>query len=393
MSRKAASGSGSIRKKTVATKSGKSRTYWEGRAVVGYDGGTGKPIRKSVSAPTQSECRKKLAALVQSVETGTYVQQTDVTVEQWLACWITDYLEQKATVKTLQTYRTAVNCHINPAIGAIKIQRLTAMQIQRLYSKMTDAGLSAQTVRITGAVLKGALKQAVRLGMISDNPALRAELPARGKTEVRPLQEDEIPRFLHEIHGHEFENAYKLCLFVGLRRGEALGLSWDNVDLERSEIRVCQQLQEGPDGLSIIHRTKSGRPRTIRVPEIALISLRDERSRQLQNRLRAGQAWDNPGNLVFTDPLGGIHHSGRFYYEFKKIAEAIGRPELKPHDLRHSAATVALANGVDVKSIQQTLGHSDASMTLNVYLHATEQMKKSAADKIDSFYDGLLIAK
>ena len=146
---------------------------------------------------------------------------------------------------------------------------------------------------------------------------------------------------------------------------------------------------EGKGEYQITPSTKSGKPRTIEPPRIAFEYLRAERVKQLENRLRAGPAWSNPDDLVFTDEAGGHYAIHTFYKRFKAIAASIGRPDARPHDLRHTAATVAIASGADIKSVQDLLGHATASFTLNVYAHTSEQMMKDTAARMQSYYDGL----
>lgn len=187
-------------------------------------------------------------------------------------------------------------------------------------------------------------------------------------------------------------NAFALCLFAGLQEGECLGLSWEQVDFQRGRITISQQLQhEKKKGGAyyIAPTTKSGKPRTIEPPPIAFQYLKAERNRQLENRFRAAELWSNPDDLVFTDETGRHLAIMTFYRRFKKIAAAIGRPDARPHDLRHTAATVAIASGADIKSVQDLLGHATASFTLNVYAHTSEKMMQDTAARVQSYYDGL----
>ena len=137
--------------------------------------------------------------------------------------------------------------------------------------------------------------------------------------------------------------------------------------------------------------TKSGKPRTIEPPPIAFEYLWAERRKQAENRLKAGPVWNNPDDLVFTNEQGRHYVILTFYKNFKKIAASIGRPDARPHDLRHTAATVAIASGADIKSVQDLLGHATASFTLNVYAHTSEQMMKDTAARMQSYYDNLTV--
>ena len=150
-----------------------------------------------------------------------------------------------------------------------------------------------------------------------------------------------------------------------------------------------QKNKTGDKEYFISNSTKSGKARTIKPPDIAFDYLRDEQTKQLGSRLRAGKAWSNPHNLVFTDNLGGHYAIFTFYINFKRIAASIGRPDARPHDLRHSCATVALASGSDIKSVQSLLGHATASFTLDVYGHTSEKMMQDTANRMQSYYTSL----
>ena len=384
MAKKNASGNGTIRQRPDGR--------WEGRATVGIHPGTGKPIRRSVYADTKTECAKLLRQLVKAVDDGTYQTPNQMTVSQWLDEWIETFVKPSVKPLTLAAYRTSIRTHIVPEIGATRLQSIRGIQIQKLYNHMIEKGLSAKTVKNTSAILHKSFGVAIKQGYLSANPCDAAELPKATNKEITPLTDADIPLFLQAIDTHRFRNAFALCLFGGLREGECLGLSWDQVDFAHRQITVNQQLQKSKEANAqyyISATTKSSKSRTITLPAIAISYLHDEYRRQSENRLRAGAAWDNKWNLVFTDPLGKHLIPVTFYKDFKKIAAAIGRPDARPHDLRHTAATVAIASGADIKSVQSLLGHATASFTLNVYAHSTERMMQDTADRMQAYYDTL----
>lgn len=385
---RAAAGAGSIRQRSDGT--------WEGRVSVGTDPGTGKPIRRSIYGSTQAEVRKKITAILREVDNGTYQAPDKTTVSDWLDTWMKTFCVTKVKPLTYSTYETVIKTHIKPAIGAIKLQSVKGIHIQKLYNGMTEKGLSAKTVKNTAAILHKAFSVALKQGMMQVNPCDAAELPKAQHKEIKPFTDAEIPHFLEAIESHPMRNVYALCLFAGLREGEALGLSWSQVDFKSGRITVSQQLQrEKKKGgvYYIADTTKSGKPRTIEPPPIAFEYLQAERVRQMENRLAAGPLWNNPDDLVFTDGTGKHLAIHTFYKHFKKIAEGIGRPDARPHDLRHTAATVAIAAGSDIKSVQDLLGHATASFTLNVYAHTSEQMMKDTASRMQNYYDNLTAKK
>lgn len=384
MARKAAKGGGTIRQR----KDGR----WEARYTVGRDPGTGKQVQRSVYGSTQKEVRQKLAQAVAAIDSGTYQAPNKITVSAWMQEWLTTFCEGKIKPLSYQTYAGLIKNHINPAIGAVGLQAVKGADIQKLYNGMTKAGLSGKLVRNVSAVLHKSFNMAIKQGIIRANPCDSAELPKIERHEIKPLSDAEIPLFLAAIDGSSMRNAYALCLFAGLREGECLGLSWKQVDFQRGRITVSQQLQQRKTGgcmYYIAPSTKSGKPRTIEPPPVAFEYLRAEKARQAENRLKAGPIWDNPDDLVFTNESGRHYAILTFYKNFKKIAASIGRPDARPHDLRHTAATVAIASGADIKSVQDMLGHATASFTLNVYAHTSEQMMKDTAARMQNYYDGL----
>ena len=181
------------------------------------------------------------------------------------------------------------------------------------------------------------------------------------------------------------EGAFDALSFLEIGCNAVALNSTSNVRKLLDEIKA----QTGNKDYFIADTTKIGKPRTIKPPAIAFDYLIDEQSKQISNRLRAGKAWSNPHNLVFTDEIGGHYAVGTFYKRFKRIAESIGRPDARPHDLRHSCATVALASGADIKSVQSLLGHATASFTLDVYGHTSEKMMQDTANRMQNYYNTL----
>lgn len=379
-----ASGGGTIRQRSDGR--------WDAWVTVGHNPGTGKPIRRSIYGSTQAEVRKQMTAVLRELDRGTYQAPNRITTAAWFEEWLTTFCANKVKPLTYQSYTGIIKNHIVPAVGAMELQAVKGVHIQRLYNDVTAAGLSGKTVKNISAVLHKAFSVAVKQGMIPANPCEGAELPKASRHEIAPLTDAEIPAFLAAIDVSPMRNAYALCLFAGLREGECLGLSWRQVDFQRGRITISQQLQREKTKNAryyIADTTKSGNPRTIEPPPVAFEYLQAERVKQAENRLKAGLLWSNPDDLVFTDETGRHYAFSSFYKRFKRIAASIGRPDARPHDLRHTAATVAIASGADVKSVQDMLGHATASFTLNVYAHTSEKMIQDTAARMQSYYDGL----
>lgn len=327
-----------------------------------------------------------------SLTNGTYQEPTKMTVGGWLDEWMENYVRPTVKPLTVSSYEAAIKNHIKPAIGNIQLQALRGSHIQKLYNSMKDNGLAAKTIKNTGAILHKAFSVAMKQGLMATNPCDAADLPKGKAREITPLTDAQIPLFLEAIQNDPYCNAFALCLLAGLREGECLGLSWSQVDFENGRITISQQLQkEKKKGgkFYIADSTKSGKPRIVEPPPIAFRYLRAEKKKQLQNRLKAGEYWDNPFDLVFTEANGRNIIFQTFHSHFKKIAASIGCPDARPHDLRHTCATVAISSGADIKSVQSLLGHATASFTLNVYTHTSDKMRTDTASRMQSYYDNM----
>ncbi len=387
--KKNASGSGTIRKKTVS-KNGKSYSYWEARVTTGFDPGTGKQIQKSITGKTQKEVREKLQTVVVSINEGSYVEPSKMTLSDWLDQWLADYLKN-VKPRTVDSYSINCEIHIKPILGGIRLGKLTPMDIQRFYNgltnKITGEPLSAKTKANIHGTLHRALATAVRIGLIPKNPADHAELPRIRRKEIKPLDEEDIQRFMRTIRGHKYELIYLVTLFTGMREGEVLGLTWDCVDFASGRVTVKQQLQKvrNSKGVYVLSSPKNGKSRVLTCAKYVMGLLETQKERQEANRRFAGEAWQNKWDLVFTNELGGNLCAQTVYLHFKNLAEQAGVPEARFHDLRHSYAVAALRAGDDIKTVQENLGHHTAAFTLDTYAHVTERMKQDSADRMDRF--------
>jgi integrase len=397
MSRKAASGTGTIRKKTVA-RSGKEYTYWEARYTEGVDPGTGKQIQRSISGKTQKEVSQKLKAATAALDAGTYTAPSKMTVGEWLDIWAKDYLGG-VKPRTVDNYRAVIRNHIKPALGAVKLEALNAHAIQGFYNGLGDerdgkAGLSPKSVKNVHGVLHKALQQAVKVNYIRFNPAEACELPRIERPELNPLDDDQIAAFLQAIKGHRFETLFAVTLFTGMREGEVLGLKWDRINFKDGTLTVDQQLQQGRvSGREYqLVSTKNGKGRTVTPASFIMGVLKRHRASQSEARLKAGELWEDSG-FVFTDELGHHLTQPTVYSSFKRVVARIGRPDARFHDLRHSYAVATIRSGDDIKTVQGNLGHATAAFTLDVYGHVTNQMKRESAARMDSYIKSVLVNK
>lgn len=388
MPRKAAAGSGTIRKKEIV-RNGTKYVYWEGRYMAGRDPLTGKPVRKSITGKTQKEVAQKLREVVSSGSDSAYNPNSGITLEKWLNLWITDYAGEKKET-TIANYKMWIDTRIIPALGKIKLENLQAHDIQRFYNGIKES-VSAKTVRNIHGVLHSALAQAVRNRIIPYNPSDACALPKVEKREITPVVDDDLTAFLDAIKGHKFEDVYLVDIFTGMRQGEILGLTWDCVDFAKSRICVNKQLVRvrGGNGEHFLRSTKKDNIRYIAIPGIVSDRLKAIREHQRELAAEEPCAYQNDMNLVFTDDTGKYLVEITVYKSLKKIFAGIGLPESRFHDLRHSYAVALLEADVDVKTLQNNLGHSNISTTLDIYAHVTQRLQKDSADKLEKFVSGL----
>lgn len=378
------SAAGTIRKKTV-TRGGKSYSYWEARATVGYDPGTGKQIQKSVTGKTQREVSQKLTELLKSVNDSSYTPPDKRTVSSWADTWASEYLGG-VKPRTADSYKSMIERHIKPSIGALRLVNLRGEDVQRFYNKLQKNGLSPKTIKNIHGTLHKALQQAVENRYIPFNPSDSCKLPKAEKAEMKPLDDNQIAQFLRTVKGHRYEDLYIVTLFTGMRQGEVCGLMWDCVDLDTGTILVKRQLQsprKKGDGYYLAS-TKNSKGRSLTVAPFVVAALRRVKVAQLENRLRYGEIWEDTG-FVFTNEIGQHLRPKGVYDDFKKIMEQMGCPDVRFHDLRHSYAVASLRSGDDLKTVQENLGHATAAFTLNTYAHVTEQMKRDSANRMEQF--------
>ena len=382
MGRKAASGAGTIRKKTV-TRSGKEYTYWEARFTAGRDPGTGKQIQRSITGRTQKEVAQRLKAATMAVDEGTYTAPAKMTVGAWLDVWAADYL---GSVKpaTVQVYKNNIRLHIKPAVGAVGLSELRPHMVQKFVNGL---GLSPASVRLAYKVLHQALEKAVKLGYIPRNPAADCALPRMEQKEIHPLEDEQAAALLQAVKGGRLELLVSVALFTGCRLSELLGLTWDCVDFQNGTVLIGKQLarpeHRAESGLFI--SPKNGKSRTITPAPSVLKNLKEQRRRQAEMQIKAGPLWDNPHGLIFTDQVGGPLNQKPVEEQFSAAVKAAGLECVRFHDLRHTYAVNAIRAGDDIKTIQGNLGHASAGFTLDRYGHFTERMKQDSAARMEGF--------
>ena len=248
--------------------------------------------------------------------------------------------------------------------------------------------LSPKTIKNVHGILHRALDQAIIERLIKDNPTNRCNLPKIEQKKITPLESDDISRFIDAIKGHKYENIFFVTLFCGLRESEVLALTWDCVDFENNLILINKQLvtsthHVGPE--YSLGPTKNSKERYVTVAPSVMNKLIKQKENQNMMAERAGSAWNNEWNLVFTNELGEHLKQNAIYKAFKRVVRDLGIPDVRYHDLRHSYAVAAIESGDDIKTVQSNLGHATASFTLDVYGHVSRKMQMRSAENMERY--------
>lgn len=360
----------------------------------------GKLKQKFFYGKTRQEVAEKLNKALAEVRQGTYVEPSKLTVGEWLDTWLKEYARPHIRPSTWQNYEMVIRVHIKPAIGSLQLKQLQAAHLQRLYNEKREngrvdgrGGLSARTVRIIHTVMHASLKQALKEGLVARNVAEATTLPRQQKKELRVLTLEEEQRFIAAVAGDRLGTAFLLDLASGMRLGELLALRWQDVDLKEGVIRVRQALSrvkvpDGPTKTALIFqepKTAKGK-RSIPLPEWAIAALKAHKARQAQEKLLLGLAYQDNG-LVFATEEGKPIEPRNFIRKFYQLREKAGLPkDVNFHALRHTYATRLLEANEHPKVVQELLGHSQISMTLDTYSHVLPELKKAAAAKLNNLW-------
>ena len=379
MAKKRANGEGNIRKRSDGR--------WEGRYTAGYHPETGKRIIKNVLGKTQAECKAKLKKAIEESHALAVGRADEYTVAAWLRTWFDLYAKPHIRPSTMNYYHRNIEQHIIPAIGDIPLNKLTTRDLQKLYNdlqsngrlrkvqKKEKPGLSNSTVRGIHMMLHNAFERAVKERLIPRNPTEDCIAPKIQKFEMQILQPEHIKEYLNAANARGLLPMFYLELVSGLRKGELTALLWSDLDIQNRTIYVSKQYVKNPNGELTLSRPKTETSvRKVSIPQDAVDLLIAEHGKHPENPYM----FPSPvtGEMYYPDSVVNLH---------KKILKDAGLPHIRFHDLRHTFATLALQNGVDVKTVSSMLGHYDAGFTLRTYTHATRQKQDEAAQTMGSF--------
>jgi integrase len=352
---------------------------WQAAFTTGYNT-IGNPTRKNLYGATRTEVHRKLTKALRERDQGLPASDERQTVGAFLSQWLAGRTNLRA--KTAQSYRELIEGHLIPGIGKKALTKLSPYDVQGFLQAKTKAGYSARTVEYLRAILRAALNTAMAWELIQRNAAALADPPKRESADIHPFTAEEARRFLEAIRGHRLEALFSVTLALGLRKGEALGLGLQDVDLEARVVTVRRSLQrvqigDEPSRLELSEVKTDRSRRRIPLPKFVVEVLRGHLQRRARERLQARGRWEESG-LMFCTPIGTPIDPRNALAEFHQALKAAKLPRRSFHSLRHSCATLLLNQGVSARTIMEILGHSSIRVTMDAYAHVFPAIQQEA---------------
>jgi integrase len=342
--------------------------------------------RKWFYGTTREEVHRKMTAALHAMNTGSLADSRGLTVSDYLNQWLDEVVRPSVRTWTYRGYEVHVRLHINPVVGHMSLERLDPRHVQSMLNQKLKDGMAPKSVRYIRGTLRNALNQAVKWGLVVRNAAALVDGPRVPTYEIQAFTPDEARQFLLAARGDRLEALYSVALTLGLRQGEALGLRWQDVDVRLGYLRVARQLQRF-DGVFQLVEPKTARSRrTIVMPPSISKILDEHRTRQTEERAKGGKDW-NEWDLVFTRADGHPLDGTVVTHQFHRFLTNAGLPQRRFHDLRHSCATLLLAQGVSPRVVMEILGHSHIALTMNTYTHVVPELRRDAAQRMEQLLD------
>ena len=343
---------------------------------------TGEKKRAYFYGKTQAEARAKAERARQRLTQGAPVRDASRTFADWLGEWQATFLEASNRARSTKTMHAGYcKTWIIPTIGHIRLDRLTVADVNRLMLAMRDAGKADATRRNCYTTLRKSLDDAVLSGLLASNPAHKVSQPRAKRQEARFLTTDEASRLLTGADGLRYAAVLRFILGTGLRRGEALALRWEDIDLERGTARVKGSLVRQKGGLVVSDTKTETSRRTVALSPAIVTLLTRHKAAQAAERLQAGSLWNDSG-FVFTTATGAAVEPQNLLRTVRSAAKRAGLAGVKVHTLRHTYATTALLHGVPLKVVSVNLGHASITITADIYGHVTDDAARAGAEAV-----------
>jgi integrase len=354
--------------------------FFSATITIGRDA-DGKRIRKRIRSKTLSGLREKQQEFERQRAQGLVVHGAKPTLKAFLQDWLEQVVKPRNRPRTYDRYEMDIRNHILPRLGRSRLDQLTPQEVQKAINDLHASGLAPRSVRNVHATLRQALNTALRWGLVGRNVAALVDTPKAEKPQIHALSPDEARRLLNAVRGERLEALYWTALLLGLRQGELLGLRWQDVDLEAQTLRVAGAIQrqkrpDGPSALVFVPTKTQAGMRVLPLPPMLCTILQKHQARQDDERTIDG--WQEH-NLIFPSERGTpIEATNLVARSFKPALKRAGLPDMPFHGLRHSAATLLIALGVDLNTVSAILGHTSAGFTASVYGHALTEMQQQA---------------
>jgi len=361
----------------------KSNGRYEARTTL--DTPTGRKRVSFYGATAKEAADKRTAAIADRNRGALFVDPGRLTVGEYLHRWLTDTARYQVAPSTHGRYQRTCRNHLIPFFGRVKLRDLSPPHVRAFKAKKIEAGLNPNTVGVMQGVLSAALNQAVDDGFIFQNPASRVKKAAtRGETPIRSLSQEEASRLLRAAAGTRDEALITLALRTGMRQGELAALRWEDLDLgKKPNITVRRSADTRTS--TVVSTTKTGQERRVGIGPRTVETLEAHRGRQRLERSAARSWYDS--DLVFPNTKGKIRRRDSVVHSLKALLEEAGLPmDVRFHDLRHTAGTLALRQGVPLHTVSRMLGHSDPAMTLRRYAHVLDDMREDAGRAMDELF-------
>lgn len=337
---------------------------------------------RSFYGRTAKEASDKREEAKQAQRQGLLVASPKQKVREYLQQWL-ESTKESVRPKTYEAYELCVR-RVVPHLGHYELSEVRPAHIQRCYAKLLESGLSGKplskrSVEQVHTVLHTAFRKAVRWELIPRNPTEAVDAPRPDEQEMHYLTPEQVEHLIQASADHRLHALWVLMVTTGLRVGEAIALTWDDIDIDREHqltIRRALQRQRGK-GLTFVEPKTAKSRRTIPLIPGTCGVLKQHRTRQLKDRLAAGKGWPD-NNLIFRTTVGEPLDSGNVYETFQRVLKRAGLPHVRVHDLRHTCATYLLSRGTDIRTIQDILGHSTSTLTLKTYLHVMPAARREA---------------
>lgn len=371
---------------------------WEGRLITGYDE-KGKPKFRYFYGKRQKDVIAKMDTIKAELNFGTYIEPHKVTFGEWLDLWLDTYKKDNIRPSTYTNYEGQIRLHLRPHLGNILLKDLQTNQIQQLFNWMfregkskkgePPAGMSRKTIELTRIIASAALDKAVEDDLILKNPCKGTTLPQEEPQEVEPFTREEALRILETVKDDRLYAIYFLMFGAGLRRGEALGLKWRDINFKESKMHIKRSLREQKDDETGKYLLKFSPPkskksrRTIPLtPELVAV-LKAHKAKQAEEKLFFGEEYHNE-DLVFCKENGERIWPRCFHRHYTDSLKATGVSHKKPHTMRHTFCTLLIEEGEDLRIVQELAGHASLAITAGIYVHVLERTKKKAVTKLSS---------